>query len=123
MNSPRIFHLGSITDRFDQGLSAAHDILRLRDAEALTSEQANAIEVLVTSTSYGCSAALIERLPNLRAICSFGVGYDSIDVEAAKARGIVISNTPDVLNDCVADLALGLMIACARSIPLADRFV
>jgi hydroxypyruvate reductase len=69
------------------------------------------------------SAELIARLPALEVISVMGVGYDGIDVEAAKAHGVVVTHTPDVLNDDVADLAIGLMLAWARQIARADRFV
>ena len=71
----------------------------------------------------GVQADLMDRLPNLEIIAGFGVGYDSIDTAAARARNIRVTNTPDVLNDAVAELAIGLMIALARRIPQADRFV
>ncbi|WP_313498734.1 2-hydroxyacid dehydrogenase [Stutzerimonas nitrititolerans] len=120
-----ILQLGPLSERFNRTLAAEHEVLPIwqADAEALLAEHAQRIEVVVTSARFGCSAALIERLPRLRAICSFGVGYDSIDVAAALARGIPVSNTPDVLNDCVADLAFGLLIDCARQMSRADRFV
>jgi len=81
------------------------------------------VELLATSVRRGCDAAVIAALPNLRAISSWGVGYDTLDVGAAHARGIQVANTPDVLDDCVADLAWGLLIAAARRIPAADRYV
>ena len=68
-------------------------------------------------------ADLIERLPALKLISVMGVGYDGIDVATAKSRGIVVTHTPNVLNDDVADLALGLMIAASRQICAADRYV
>jgi hydroxypyruvate reductase len=68
-------------------------------------------------------AALIERLPALEIISVMGVGYDGVDVAAAKARGIMVTHTPDVLNDDVADLAIGLMLCAARQLPAADRHV
>lgn len=71
----------------------------------------------------GVQADLMDKLPNLEIIASFGVGYDNIDVAAAKARNIRVTNTPDVLNDAVAEFAVGLMIALARRIPQGDRFV
>lgn len=71
----------------------------------------------------GVQADLMDKLPNLEIIASFGVGYDSIDVAAARARNVRVTNTPDVLNDAVAELTIGLMIALARRIPQADRFV
>jgi lactate dehydrogenase-like 2-hydroxyacid dehydrogenase len=68
-------------------------------------------------------AELIGKLPALEIIASFGVGYDSVDVEAARKRKVRVTNTPDVLNDAVAELTIGMMIALARRIPQADRFV
>jgi lactate dehydrogenase-like 2-hydroxyacid dehydrogenase len=68
-------------------------------------------------------AALMEALPNLEIIANFGVGYDSIDTGAARARNIRVTNTPNVLNDAVAEMTVGLMIALARRIPQGDRFV
>ncbi|MBI5276669.1 MAG: 2-hydroxyacid dehydrogenase [Burkholderiales bacterium] len=67
--------------------------------------------------------ALIEQLPALEVISIMGVGYDGVDVAAAKERGIPVTHTPGVLDDEVADLALGLMLSVARRIPLADRYV
>ena len=68
-------------------------------------------------------ADLIERLPALKLISVMGVGYDGIDVATAKSKGVVVTHTPNVLNDDVADLALGLMIATSRQICVADRYV
>ena len=58
----------------------------------------------------------MDLLPNLRMIAKYGVGYDAIDIPAAKARGITVTNTPDVLNDDVADLAVGMWIAALREL-------
>jgi len=120
-----ILQLGPLTDRFNRNLAAEHEVLRVweNEADALLDQHAQRIEIVVTSARFGCTAHLIERLPNLRAIISFGVGFDAIDVSAARARGIPVSNTPDVLNDCVADLAFGMLIDSARQISRADRFV
>jgi lactate dehydrogenase-like 2-hydroxyacid dehydrogenase len=68
-------------------------------------------------------AGLIARLPALRMISVMGVGYDGIDVAAARARGAMVTHTPDVLNDEVADTAIGLMLCAARQFPAADRYV
>jgi len=73
--------------------------------------------------SGGVGAALMERLPRLKMISNFGVGYDSIDIAAARARDIRVTNTPNVLNDAMAEITIGLMIALARRIPQADRYV
>lgn len=69
------------------------------------------------------SKALMDKLPNLEIVAGFGVGYDNIDVAAAKARNIRVTNTPDVLNDAVAELTIGLMIALSRRIPQGDRYI
>jgi lactate dehydrogenase-like 2-hydroxyacid dehydrogenase len=68
-------------------------------------------------------ASLIERLPALQLISVMGVGYDGVDVRAAVAHGVKVTHTPDVLNDDVADLAIGLMLCTARQLPAADRYV
>ena len=120
-----ILQIGPLTERFNRGLAAEHEVLRFWEegADALVAQHAQRIDVVVTSGRFGCTAALIEQLPNLRAIISFGVGYDAIDVADARARDIPVSNAPDVLNDCVADLAFGLVIDTARQMSRADRFV
>ncbi|MGQ3026687.1 MAG: 2-hydroxyacid dehydrogenase [Ferrovibrionaceae bacterium] len=68
-------------------------------------------------------AALIARLPALEIVSNFGVGYDGVDTAACAAAGVVVTNTPDVLTDEVADLALGLLLATVRELPQADRYV
>jgi lactate dehydrogenase-like 2-hydroxyacid dehydrogenase len=67
--------------------------------------------------------ALMAQLPALEMISVFGVGYDRYDVAAARERNIPITNTPDVLTDDVADLGIALMLAIARTMPQADKFV
>jgi hydroxypyruvate reductase len=69
------------------------------------------------------SRALLKRLPALEIISVFGVGFDGVDVPATRERKVIVTNTPDVLTDDVADLAIGLMIAASRQIPGADRYV
>ncbi len=79
--------------------------------------------VLSTYNSGGVSERLITALPNLEIIAQFGVGYDNIDVDAATRRGIAVTNTPDVLTDDTADVALFLMLNVARRAVEADVFV
>lgn len=66
---------------------------------------------------------LMDQLPNLKMVSNFGVGYDTIDTAEARARGIHVTNTPDVLNDAMAEITIGLMVALARRIPQADRYI
>jgi len=99
-----------------------HDRLHDTDPAALAAA-APRIRAIAASGESKVSAALIAQLPALEIISVMGVGYDGIDVAAAKARGVVVTHTPDVLNDDVADLAMGLMLCAARQLPAADRFV
>jgi hydroxypyruvate reductase len=69
------------------------------------------------------AGTLLAQLPALKVVSVFGVGYDGVDTAAAIASGVPVTHTPDVLTDDVADLALGLVLAVARQIPLADQFV
>lgn len=71
----------------------------------------------------GMSGELIRALPKLEIVSCFGVGYDGVDVAAANERKIPVTNTPDVLNDCVADTTMGLVLGVMRKLPQADRFV
>jgi lactate dehydrogenase-like 2-hydroxyacid dehydrogenase len=75
------------------------------------------------ATFHFANAKMINVLPELKMIASFGVGTDGIDFEAVKTRDILVSNTPEVLNNEVADLALALILAAQRQIIAADKFV
>ena len=78
---------------------------------------------LATNGHDGCSAEIMDALPNLEIISCYGVGTDAIDLQAAKTRGIRVTNTPEVLSDAVAELALGMMLGLCRRIVDADRFI
>ncbi|HKX43128.1 MAG TPA: 2-hydroxyacid dehydrogenase [Burkholderiaceae bacterium] len=99
-----------------------HDRLHETDPQAFAAV-APRIRAIAASGESKVGAELIAQLPALEIISVMGVGYDGIDVAAAKARGVVVTHTPSVLNDDVADLALALMLAVARAIPQADRYV
>jgi lactate dehydrogenase-like 2-hydroxyacid dehydrogenase len=90
------------------------------DKAAFIAEHAPSIRAIAGGA---VSAELIAQLPALEIIANFGVGYDSIDTNAARAANVRVTNTPNVLNDAVAELTIGLMIALARRIPQADQFV
>lgn len=94
------------------------------DARAVfLADRAATVTAVVTSGRTGVDAGLMTALPNLGAVINFGVGYDTTDVDAAASHGIGVSNTPDVLTDCVADTAVGLTIDVMRGFSAADRFV
>src|SRR3954468_5205041 len=71
----------------------------------------------------GGDGALMDPLPKLEIIANFGVGYDTIDAKEAGRRGVIVTNTPDVLNEEVADTAMGLLIATVRQLPQVDRYL
>jgi lactate dehydrogenase-like 2-hydroxyacid dehydrogenase len=100
-----------------------HHVPPSGDRAAFVKPIADSVRFASTSAFIGLKADLMQALPKLEIIANFGVGTDSIDVKAATARGIAVTNTPDVLNICVADLAIGLIIACARRIAQGDRHV
>jgi lactate dehydrogenase-like 2-hydroxyacid dehydrogenase len=104
------------------GAFAVHDRLHLSDA-ARFAQVAPRIRAITCGGDSTVGADLIAQLPALEIIAVMGVGYDGIDVRAARSRGAIVTHTPDVLNDDVADLALALMLASARQIVRADAFV
>ncbi|CAN5755434.1 2-hydroxyacid dehydrogenase [soil metagenome] len=120
-----VLQVGPLKPSLTATLGSSYDALVLPDADraAFLAQHGSEITVAVTSGRTGVDAALIDALPNLGAIVHFGVGYDTTDIDAAAARGIGVSNTPDVLNDCVADTAVGLMIDVLRQFSAADRYV
>ena len=91
------------------------------DPDALLSEIGPRIRGLCVGGAV--DSALMDRLPALELIANFGVGYDAVDAKAAAQRGIIVTNTPDVLTDEVADLAIGLVLATIRRLPQADRYL
>jgi glyoxylate reductase len=80
-------------------------------------------EGLLTMLTDRIDTELLERCPHLRAIANYAVGYDNIDVEACRTRGISVGNTPEVLTDATADLAFALLMAAARKLPAAAQSV
>ena len=89
----------------------------------LDASNATRIRAFAASGDSRVPAEVIAQLPALEIISVMGVGYDGVAVDAAKGRGIMVTHTPDVLNDDVADLAIGLMLCAARQLPQADRYV
>jgi D-3-phosphoglycerate dehydrogenase len=102
---------------------AMHRLWQAKDQAALLREVRDRVRGLATSGAVGAGADLMDALPKLEIIACFGVGIDAIDLGAAKKRGIPVTNTPDVLTECVADLGMALLLAAARQIPQADNFV
>lgn len=112
-----------VIDALDKAFNL-HRLWEHSDRDGYLNEIGPRIRGVATSTLYGrMDATLFERLPNLEIVSSFGVGYDNVDVAEAARRQVIVTNTPDVLNDEVADLTLGLLLATLRKIPQADRYL
>jgi len=121
-----ILQIGPLSAAFNQQLADTYLVTPLwsqPDPVAFLAAEGGRFDAVVTSSRFGLSGSQLGLLPALKTVCSFGVGYDAIDVAAARQRGVAVSNTPDVLTDCVADLAFGLVIDVARRLSEADRFV
>jgi lactate dehydrogenase-like 2-hydroxyacid dehydrogenase len=101
-----------------------HVLFEAPDRDALIKSLADKVRALaVAYTADKIDAAFMQRFPKLEQISSFGVGYDHIDAKWAGEHGIVVTNTPEVLNEEVADTALGLLLCTVREFPQANRYV
>ena len=124
MSTRSVLQVGPLKPSLAQTLQDDYAAYVLPDDPAdFLSEHGGEIRAVVTSGRTGVDAGLMSKLPNLGAVVNFGVGYDTTDVDAAAARGVGVSNTPDVLTDCVADTAVGLMIDTLRQFSASDRYV
>ena len=125
MSNLHVLAAAKLSPLYTAQLSAAyqfHDPLHETDPAAFA-KVAPLVRAVAGSGDSKVSAELMAQLPALELISIMGVGYDGVDVAAAKARGVMVTHTPNVLNDDVADLAIGLMLCAARQLPAADRFV
>lgn len=100
-----------------------HKLWLAPDQEAFLASVADRCTAAATTGGRGMDAALMAKVPKLKMLANFGVGTDAIDLGAARARGIAISNTPDVLTEDVADLAIALLLAAVRRVAAGDRYV
>jgi lactate dehydrogenase-like 2-hydroxyacid dehydrogenase len=100
-----------------------HSFETQADLERLTTAVSEHIRGIATTGPVVANETVLSRFPKLEIVSSFGVGYDHINASYARERGIIVTNTPDVLTEEVADVALGLLIATAREFVKADRFL
>ena len=107
-------------DRLDE-IAITHHLYEADNKEDFLAEHGPKCSVI--GTMHYCPASLMDAVPNLKLILNFGVGYDGVDIPAATKRGVTVVNTPDVLNDCVADMALSLILAGRRKVLDADRYI
>jgi lactate dehydrogenase-like 2-hydroxyacid dehydrogenase len=109
------------------GLSAVFTVHQARtaaDAEPTLATVGPSVRAIAVAGPPGrVESSLMQRLPGLEIVSSFGVGYDNIDATWAGAHGIVVTNTPDVLTEEVADTAIGLLLCTVRQFPQAERYL
>ena len=120
---PLILLPGKINLHVRARVEAEFDSLSIAAADPSLVSDAEAERVQGIAAMTGISAAFIDRFPNLAIIANFGVGYDAVDAKHAATRGIVVTNTPDVLSDEVADTTLGLILNTLRELPKAEAYL
>jgi lactate dehydrogenase-like 2-hydroxyacid dehydrogenase len=125
MTRPAVLLPGPMTEHVLRECARHFEVVRLWESgdPAATLREHAASVVAVATAGAPVDAGLIRSLPRLQIVSCFGVGYDSIDVAEAVRRGIVVTNTPDVLTDEVADVALGLLLMAVREMPQAERYL
>jgi lactate dehydrogenase-like 2-hydroxyacid dehydrogenase len=125
---PLALQLCPLSNYLEDALAAKLDLVRWFEMTGAAQEGFLALRsvecrLVVTGGHIGCPAELMRRLPALGLVAINGVGFDKVDLSLSASRGVFVSNTPDVLTDDVADLAVGLVIALKRGIAVGDSFV
>lgn len=122
----RLLQIGPLPTELETELALAYDLHPLwREANpaAFCAARGGDFDGVVTRARDGCTAEVLRSLAPGSVVACFGIGHEAIDLSVARERDIQVSVTPDVMTACVADIAMGLVIACARRIVAADRFV
>lgn len=104
-------------------ICAVHKLGDAGDQDAFIAAHAGARAIACSDTRELIPGSLMARFPELEIVASFGVGYDHMDVKWAAAHNVVLTNTPNVLTEEVADTALGLLLCTVRELPQAERFL
>ncbi|WP_122522124.1 2-hydroxyacid dehydrogenase [Pannonibacter phragmitetus] len=125
MSKPDILIPSPLRDMIIDGLEphfTLHKLYEAEDAEAFLKEREAIIRGIAVSF-FNVDQPFIDRFPNLEIVSNFGVGYDKVDARHCGTRGIIVTNTPDVLSEEVADTAIGLMIMTIRELSAAERWL
>jgi len=123
---PGLVMVGPLMPRVMEGLAPLFEVHKLWEAgdkDALLAKVAPATRAIATDGTRGAGADLMRKLPKLEIVGCQGVGVDAIDLAYAREHRVIVTNTPDVLNDDVADTAMALLLATIRRIPQGDRYV
>lgn len=126
MTKPQLLQVGSYPEWDQVPLDAAftmHRYFEAADKEAFLAEVGPEVRGIATRGDLGANAAMIAACPKLEVIAVYGVGYDAVDIAACRARGIRVTNTPDVLTEDVADLAVGMALMLSRGMLAAAEWV
>jgi lactate dehydrogenase-like 2-hydroxyacid dehydrogenase len=121
-----IILIGPLKPLIVKGLDAVgtvHKTAEAKDADAFYASHANVRAIACSATTELLGEVFMKRFPQLQIISSFGVGYDHIDAKAAAARGVIVTNTPEVLTEEVADTAIALLLCTVREFPQAERYL
>lgn len=124
-DKPHLLQIGDVTNRMRGRLEAEFTVAKLfeqQDRAGFLAARGPDFTAVVTDGHWGVPEDVMAALPNLAVVSSYGVGYDNIDARGCAARGILVSHTPDVLNDEVADTAILLWLAVFRQLIPADRW-
>lgn len=125
MTKPHILQIGSYPDQDQVPLDAdfiCHRYFEAKDKAAFLADVGPKVRAIATRGDLGATKAVIDACPNLEMIAVYGVGYDAVDLAACRARGILVTNTPDVLSGDCADLAVAMMLCAARGIVGAEAW-
>ncbi len=126
MDKPHILQVGPYPEWDQVPIVAAfhaHRYFDARDPTAFLAQHGPRVRAIATRGDLGASAEMIAACPKLEVIAVNGVGYDAVDLEACRARGIRVTNTPDVLTDDVADLGVAMMLVQSRGMMGAEAWV
>lgn len=126
MTKPDLLMTGPMMQMIQDQLAqrfTLHKLWLAEDKEAMLRQLAPSVSAIASGSHVPCDPALMGRFPGLKIVSSFGVGYDHVDAAWAGKNGIVVTNTPDVLNEEVADTALGLLLCTVRQFPQTDRYL
>lgn len=122
----RVLQNGRLLPALEADLAGRYDVHALwreADPQAYLAAHGGEFSGYIASARLGIDAAMLAALPKLRVVSIVGVGLDAVDLDAARRRGVAVGYTPQVLNDCVADTAMLLLLDVARRGSEADRFV
>jgi lactate dehydrogenase-like 2-hydroxyacid dehydrogenase len=115
--------IGKVHPRVRERLTGRFELLELPKVDASGITAGMAEKVVGTASFNATPASVMDALPNLKLIANFGVGYDGVDVKHAASKGIIVTNTPDVLDEEVADTTIGLLLNTIRLLPQAESWL